>query len=67
MEAIIDFFISLGDFLINQIQTVIWAVAAIPRLASFFNSFFAYCPSFLLIFLEVSLALTILFAIIKLL
>lgn len=67
MEAIVDFFITLCDFIVNQIATVKWVIEIIPEFATFYNSFFAYCPTFLMVFCEVSLALTILFAIIKLL
>lgn len=67
MQAVIDFLLSVVDFIGNQIMTVVWAIGAIPQFTVFIGSFFTYCPGFLLLFLEVSLALTVLFAIIKLL
>lgn len=66
MEAIISFFMALIDFIANQIMTLIWAIQTIPQFVDFIFEFLAYCPSFLLFFMEASVALTVLFAVLKL-
>lgn len=46
---------------------VIWVITSIPKFTASLTAIFAYCPTSLLIWLELSLALTVLFAVIKLL
>lgn len=67
ITSIADFFLSIGQLILNTFQSIAWIVSSIPTFTSSITAVFAYCPSFLLVFLEVSLALTIVFAIIKLL
>lgn len=50
----------------NTIASVVWAILNIGKFATTITALFAYCPTFIVVFLEVSLALTILFAVIKL-
>lgn len=65
--SVVDFLISIGQFIWNTISSVIWVITSIPQFISSITAVFAYCPSFLLVFLEISLALMVLFAIFKLL
>lgn len=65
--GVVDFLKTALDFLINTVRSIIWIAESIPNFVSTVHGLFAYCPTPLLIFLEMSLALMILFAIIKLL
>ena len=62
----VDFFVSLAQWLSNTFQSIAWVIVSIPKFTSSITAIFAYCPTRLLVFLEVSLALTVLFAVIKL-
>lgn len=65
--GIADFIMSIIHFIGNTLASIIWVVTSIPQFVGTVTGLFAYCPTPLLIFLEMSLALMILFAIIKLL
>ena len=65
--GIVDFLISVYQLISNTLQSLCWVVASIPVFLGSVTSTFAYCPTPLLIWLEVCLALTVLFAVIKLL
>lgn len=65
--AIVDFIIAIGSFIFNTLASVIWVITSIPSFVSSITALFAYCPTFILVFLEISLALMVLFAIFKLL
>ena len=67
LESVVQFLVSIAQFFINTLRSIIWVVTSIPQFVGSITAIFAYCPSYLLVFLEISLALTILFAIIKLL
>lgn len=67
LRGIVDFLVSVSQFIYGSIQSVIWVVSSIPKFISSITAVFAYCPSFLLVFLEISLAITVLLAIFKLL
>ena len=67
LMGIVDFVISIGSFIINTLASLIWVITSIPNFVATITSLFAYCPTFLLVFLEISLALMVLFAIFKLL
>lgn len=67
LQGIVDFLVSVSQFIYGSIQSVIWVVSSIPKFISSITAVFAYCPSFLLVFLEISLAITVLLAIFKLL
>lgn len=64
--GIVDFCISLAQWLANTFKSIAWVIASIPQFTGSITAVFAYCPTPLLVFLEVSLALTVLFAVIKL-
>lgn len=66
LVGIVDFCISLVQWLVNTFQSVVWVITSIPKFTGSITAIFAYCPTPLLIFLEISLALTVLFAVIKL-
>ncbi len=65
--AIVDFIIAIGSFVYNTLASIIWVTTSIPSFVTSITALFAYCPTFLLAFLEISLALMVLFAIFKLL
>lgn len=67
LMAIVDFIQAIASFLINSILSAIWVITSIPSFIGTITALFAYCPTFILYFLEISLALMVLFAIIKLL
>lgn len=58
---------TLITFFINTISSLIWVVTNIDSFLTTVTSLAAYCPTFLLAFLEISLALTALFAVLKML
>lgn len=67
LESIGQFFLSIISFIANTLSSIIWIITSIPQFVGSITAVFAYCPTPLLVFLEISLALTIVFAIIKLL
>lgn len=67
LYGLVDFLVAIYNLIYNTVTAVVWAVTSIPKFSAIIVELFAYCPTFLLVFLEVSLALMIVFAIIKLL
>lgn len=74
MNAIIDFFtsiieilVSLVNLVVTLIKSVLWLVTNIPQLVSGVMAALSYSPSFIEPFLLCSIALLIVFMIIKLL
>lgn len=74
MKAIIDFFTSIIDILVSLIQlvvtlvdSVLWLIANLPQLVAGVTAGFAYTPTFLMPFLTASVALLVVFAIIRML
>lgn len=67
LESIAQFLVSIAQLVYNTVTSIIWVVTSIPQFVGSITAVFGYAPSYLLVFLEISLALTILFAIIKLL
>lgn len=70
----IDILSSIGEglytllmLIFNTISTVLWAVLNIGTWISTLNALVAFCPSFILVFLEASLALMVVFAVLKIL
>lgn len=66
LASIVDFAISIVTFIRNTIASILWIITSIPQFLTTFTAIFAYCPTPLLVFLEVCLALTVVFALIKL-
>lgn len=64
--GIVDFLVSIVKFIGNSLASIAWSITSIPAFVSSITAVFAYCPTFLLVFLEVCLALTVVFAIIRL-
>lgn len=74
MSAIIDFFVSILDIIVSLVQLVVtmvdsilWLVTNLPQLISGVTSGFAYAPSFIMPFLSVSVAILVVFMLIRLL
>lgn len=67
LYGIVDFIVAIASFVVNTFQSIVWVITSIPSFVGTIGALFAYCPTFLLVFLEISLALMVLFAIFKLL
>lgn len=65
--GIVDFLGAICSFVINTITSIVWIITSIPSFVATITSLFAFCPTFILVFLEISLALMVLFAVFKLL
>lgn len=66
MGAIIDYIVSLFEFFINIIESTIWFVTSLPQFIAILNSTFHHTPPFIHSFLLISMAATVLFAVIRL-
>ena len=66
LTGIVDFLGSIIIIIGNTFSSIIWVITSIPKFTATFAAIFAYCPTPLLVWLEVCLALTVLFAIINL-
>lgn len=67
LYGIVDFFVAISNFIVNTFMSIVWVITSIPAFVGSITSLFAYCPTFVLVFLEISLALMVLFAVFKLL
>lgn len=66
LRGVVDFLVSVAELLRNTFTSICWVIVSIPQFIGSITAVFAYCPTSLLIWLEVCLALTVLFAVIKL-
>lgn len=66
MESLINFLSSIVDFILNQLGALIWAITMIPQLVQSVVDILAYAPGFLTVFLDASIAVMVLFAVLKL-
>lgn len=66
MGAILDYILSIFDFIVNIFQSIIWFVTTLPQMLAILSTTFGYCPPFIQSFLILSMAATTLFAIIRL-
>ena len=64
-EGIVEFIVTAIGLVIQTFKSILWVIGSIPQFTVTITSLFAYCPAELLLFLEVSLAITILFAILR--
>ena len=67
MASIFDFFSVILQYLKSLFTGALWLLKSIPSIMGLMYDVFAYCPPFLLIFLQLSLLLTIMWAVFKLL
>ena len=65
--GIVDFLAAIGSFIINTLTSIVWVITSIPSFVGSITALFAYSPPCILVFLEISLALMVLFAVFKLL
>lgn len=65
MQALIEGFISILDFVISHIRNVVWLVAHIPEYAGQVMMAVGYLPDFLTSPVMVGLTLILFFAVIK--
>lgn len=63
IEAIGTFF----DFIINTFKSLLWVIGAIPQFVSTLFVAGAYLPGFLVAFFSISISVTVLYAVFKLL
>lgn len=66
MDAIIGFIQMIADFVGTLIDSVVFLVSFLPQNAAVITAGFAYLPPFLVPFMTLSLAATLLFAVIRL-
>lgn len=66
-QDIADAFFNILKFVLMLVEGVLWLVGALPRFLSQFAGVFAYCPSFVSVFLTCALLIIALYAIFKLL
>ena len=64
--GVVDFLVSIVHLIANTITSIIWVITSIPQFVATFTGLLAYCPTYLLVWIECALALTLLFAILKL-
>lgn len=74
MSVIIDFFVAIIDIVVSLVKliftlldSIIWLITNLPQLVAGVTAGFAYCPSFLMPFLLVSVSIMVVFCIIKML
>lgn len=67
LYGIVDFIVAIANFVVNLFMSIVWVVNSIPSFVGTITALFAYCPTFLLVFLEISIALMVLFAVFKVL
>lgn len=67
LGSFVDIILSVFKLLITLVDSLLWLIANIPQLLSGVIAGFAYAPSFILPFLMGSLAILVVFMIIKLL
>lgn len=67
MSALLDAVMALISFVVNLVSSVVWLVTNLPSLLGILSSSVAYAPSFLTVFLTLSIAATALFAVFRLL
>lgn len=65
--GIVDAIVAFVKFIIGTLNSLVWLISSIPKFNVILLEIFAFCPTFLLAFLEVALALMVLFAVLKLL
>lgn len=67
MQAILDFCTAILDFFSLQFKSVAQLIRILPDMFSGVLNSFAYAPEFLFPFLSISVSLTLLFAVLRLL
>lgn len=67
MMQIIDAISTFFEFIINTFKSLLWVISAIPQFVSTLTAAGAYLPTFLTAFFAVSLSVTVLYAVFKLL
>lgn len=67
MIQIINAIATLFEFIINTFKSLIWVITSIPQFVSTLGIVGAYIPTFLAAFFTISLSVTVLYAVFKLL
>lgn len=65
--GIVEFLVTICGFIGNTLLSIIWAITSIPKFVSTLMQLADYCPTPLLVWIEVCIAVTIVFAVIRLL
>lgn len=64
-QAILDFILAVWSFLCMLVEGVFWLVSILPELRTQLYTLFGACPPFIGIFLTASLAIIVLYAVVK--
>lgn len=67
MMQILDAIATFFGFIINTFKSILWVISAIPQFVSTLGSVGAYLPTFLAAFFTISISVTVLYAVFKLL
>lgn len=67
MLQIIDAIATFFEFIINTFKSLIWVIGSIPQFVGTLTSVGAYIPTFLAAFFAISISVTVLYAVFKLL
>ena len=67
MSQIIEATGTFFDFIINTVKSLLWVKSAIPQFVSTLGAAGAYLPTFLSAFFTISISVTVLYAVFKLL
>ena len=67
MSQIIEAIGTVFDFIINPFKSLLWVISAIPQFVSTLGAAGAYLPTFLSAFFTISISVTVLYAVFKLL
>lgn len=65
-QTVLDYLVAIGEFIGMLIEGVLWLISILPSLGTQITSIFAYCPPFVGIFLSLSFAVILLYAVFKL-
>ena len=66
LMGILDFLVTIVHLVGNTLASVVWVITSIPQFLGTFTGLLAYCPTYLVVWIEIALALTVLFAILRL-
>ena len=51
LYGIVDFIVAIASFVINTSMSIVWVATSIPSFVGNITALFAYCPTFILVFL----------------
>lgn len=66
ISSIFDYITGFFEFIGSMFESIVWLITIIPQIESSYSATFAYAPDFLFPFLTISISLTVIFAVIRL-